>query len=465
MTFSVLLLAVLLLQLRAFFELPILTKYQVVPSENMVSISFNEYVSSNYEVWHHSDAVVQSPLRVNYNITLLHMMCEHVNLHVSDTKNAIHDQVKVPIDRFGHSAKAKVKQNPYGKTHGIEPIEIPLVSTTRASTAITMSNYQKIFATNPYTIVLFCTRQSTYCHGPGSIDNTWENLAYDVHSNSNSPLYHAILVAKVNCDESKELCKDVPLFPTVRLFKGSLHRLPDYTGDRTVTTLTRYLTDILSEESRISVSDTVAQEAFRASLVQSHTDHPGCMLTGTYSLTYSLTHSPTYSLTHLGYSYLTKLPAVIKFQFEPKHYDPNPKVFNTKHIINSLSFGQPLTRAQQQSVSGIPTDVFPLKYSIENQNIVQEKSCHQVTLSSTSVQEKGVSTSLYHLNEQACIAAVGADSQTMQVHVAASTLSTNIVKKSKNIGERGIVAASLIAVLSLLYYTSNHILMDLDLIG
>ncbi len=445
LTFSVLLLAVLLLQLRAFFELPILTNYEVIPSSNMASISFNEYVSYNYEVRHYSDAVIQSPLRVNYNITILHMMCEHINMYVSDTNNAIHDQVKVPIDRFGHSAKPRVKQNPYGKTTGIEPIEIPLVSTSKASTVITTSNYHKVFTASPFTIVLFCSPQSKYCRGPGSIENTWENLAYDVHKNSNGSLYRALTVATVNCDESKDLCKDIPLFPTVRLFKGTLHRLPDYNGDRTVMTLSKYLHDVLSEESRISAADQLAQDIFRKSLVQSHTDHPGCLLT--------------------GYSYVTKLPAVIKFRFEPKYHDPNPKMLTTKHVINSLSFGQPLTREQQQSVSSIPKDVFHLKHTVDSHHAVQDKSCHMVTIATTSVQEKGTSATLYHLNEQACSTAGDADYKTIQFNIAGSTLSSSIIKKSKNIGERSIIIASLVAVLALLYYTSNHILMDLDVIG
>ena len=116
-------------------------------------------------------------------------------------------------------------------------------------------------------------------------------------------------------------------------------------------------------------------------------------------------------------------------------------------------------------MSSIPKDVFHLKHTVENHNTVQDKSCHMITISTTSVQEKRTSTTLYHLNEDVCSTAGDADYKTIQLNVAGSSLASSIIKKSKNIGERSIIILSFVAVLALLYYASNHILMDLDIIG
>jgi hypothetical protein len=140
-------------------------------------------------------------------------------------------------------------------------------------------------------------------------------------------------IAKIDCMAESDLCREekVMAFPTLRWYENGKHITPEYKMDRTVQAMVGFAKRKLEmnekfkdwEKGALDRGDSDADiEKKRKLFSQSRPEHPSCQVSG-----------------HLM---VNRVPGNFHIEAKSKNHNLNSAMTNLTHIVNHLSFGEPL---------------------------------------------------------------------------------------------------------------------------
>jgi len=303
------------------------------------------------------DTNSDAQLRINFNITLMDLSCEFATIDVYDvlgtnTQNISKNVEKWQLDETGvkriFSGRNKMQSDIKHDEHH------PDIETLHANGVhaipINEETFDDFLKEHKFTFVNFYAPWCIWCQ---RLEPTWEAFAEDLESLEGGPDEIQVDVAKVDCVENRNLCaaQRVMAFPTLRLFKEGQIFAPDYKLDRTVAQLKSYAKDKLALEEKMKEWHPSRRERVEAQ----NKEHPGCMLS--------------------GFLLVNRVPGNFHLEARSKHHNLNAAMANISHIVNHLSFGQPLKSDQLRKMKRFPE--FSSSISPLDSNVYVTKDFHQ----------------------------------------------------------------------------------------
>jgi thiol-disulfide isomerase/thioredoxin len=166
---------------------------------------------------------------------------------------------------------------------------------------------------------------------------TWEKFAQEVRS-----LGMPVGIGKVDCMAQADLCRDAKVlaFPTLRWYHSGEPVAPDYKMDRTVDALLGFAKRKLEMDEKFKEWDKKTENADaeerdrKRKLYQQHRpEFTGCQVSG-----------------HLM---VNRVPGNFHIEARSKNHNLNAAMTNLSHVVNHLSFGDPLSEGTSRSVQRI----------------------------------------------------------------------------------------------------------------
>lgn len=162
---------------------------------------------------------------------------------------------------------------------------------------------------------------------------TWEKFAQQV-KNDGMP----VGVAKVDCMAEADLCRDqrIMAFPTLRWYHDGEAVFPDYKMDRTVDNFMSFAKRKLEMDDKfkewVSKQENVSdeeKEKKKTLYQQNRPDHPGCQVS--------------------GFLMVNRVPGNFHIEAKSKSHNLNAAMTNVSHIVNHLSFGEPMDEKDRKT--------------------------------------------------------------------------------------------------------------------
>ena len=179
----------------------------------------------------------------------------------------------------------------------------------------------------------FVDMYAPWCIWCQKLAPTWELFATEV-GNAVMP----IGVGKIDCVKEANLCRklQVMAFPTLRWFHNGEPVSPDYKMDRTVSALMGFAKRKLDMDEKFKEwdkkqthLDDASREAKRQLFQQNRPEHPACQVSG-----------------HL---FVNRVPGNFHIEARSKNHNLNAAMTNLSHIVNHLSFGEPIETASRKT--------------------------------------------------------------------------------------------------------------------
>jgi thiol-disulfide isomerase/thioredoxin len=288
-------------------------------------------------------------LRINFNITMIDMPCEFASIDVYDvlgtnTQNVTKNIEKWQLDENGikriFSGRNKEQKAIQHDTH--HPDIETLHENGVHATPIGIDTFDEFVKDHKFSFVNFYAPWCVWCQ---RLEPTWEAFAEELEKLDGTPDEIQVDVAKVDCVANRQLCADqrVMAFPTLRLFKDGEIFAPDYKMDRTITALKEYAKSKLDLEEKMKEWHPKRRERIE----NQNKEHPGCLLTG-----------------HL---LVNRVPGNFHLEARSNQHNLNAAMTNVSHIVNHLSFGQPLQKDQLKKMKRFPEfseSISPLDSSV-----------------------------------------------------------------------------------------------------
>jgi len=199
----------------------------------------------------------------------------------------------------------------------------------------------------------FVNFYAPWCIWCQRLEPTWEAFAEELETLEGTPEEIQVDVAKVDCVASRNLCsaQRVMAFPTLRLFKDGAIFAPDYKQDRTVAALKEYVKGKIDLEEKMKDWHPKRRERIESQ----NKEHPGCMLS--------------------GYLLVNRVPGNFHLEARSNQHNLNAAATNLSHVVNHLSFGQPLKSDQLKKMKRFPefsSSIAPL-----DSNVYVNAAMHQ----------------------------------------------------------------------------------------
>lgn len=216
--------------------------------------------------------------------------------------------------------------------------------------ALTEDSFDPFLKEHKFSFVNFYAPWCIWCQ---RLEPTWEAFAEELERNEHSANEIQVDVAKVDCVANRNLCsaQRIMAFPTLRLFKEGAVFAPDYKQDRTLVGLQEYAKAKLELEEKMKDWHPLRKERIEAQNKQ----HPGCMLA--------------------GYLLVNRVPGNFHLEARSNQHNLNAAMTNLSHVVNHLSFGQPLKSDQLKKMKKFPEfseNIAPL-----DANVYLNKDFHQ----------------------------------------------------------------------------------------
>lgn len=208
--------------------------------------------------------------------------------------------------------------------------------------AIDQESFGSFVKDHKFSFVNFYAPWCVWCQ---RLEPTWEAFAEEVQRLDGTPEEIQVDIAKVDCVANRQLCADqrVMAFPTLRLFKEGEIFAPDYKMDRTIVALKEYAKSKLELEEKMKEWHPKRRERIESQ----NKEHPGCMLS--------------------GYLLVNRVPGNFHLEARSNQHNLNAAMTNLSHIVNHLSFGQPLRSDQLKKMKRFPEfsdSIAPLDSSV-----------------------------------------------------------------------------------------------------
>jgi len=303
------------------------------------------------------DTNADTQLRINFNITLMDLSCEYAAIDVYDvlgtnTQNITKNVEKWQLDENGvkriFNGRNKEQKDIAHDTH--HPDIATLHENGVHALALDEETFPAFLAEHKFSFVNFYAPWCIWCQ---RLEPTWEAFAEELEAMEGTPEEIQIDVAKVDCVANRNLCsaQRVMAFPTLRLFKEGQVFAPDYKQDRTVASLREYAKSKLDLEEKMKEWHPKRRERIESQNVE----HPGCMVSG-----------------HL---LVNRVPGNFHLEARSNQHNLNAAMTNLSHVVNHLSFGQPLKSDQLKKMKRFPE--FSSSISPLDANVYVNRDFHQ----------------------------------------------------------------------------------------
>jgi len=285
------------------------------------------------------DENTQPQLRLNFNITMLDVHCDYVSVDVWDALGTNRQNVTKNVEKWQiseegaklFSGRNREQREVRHEEHDRTLEEMHEEDGVHADD-LNKDNHKEWMVDNEMAFVDFFAPWCVWCQ---RLAPTWEKFAVEIKS-----LNMPVGVAKVDCMAEVDLCKTekVMAFPTLRWYEGGKPITPDYKMDRTVQAMTSFAKRKL--EMNVKFKDwekgAVARgesdeniDKKRKLFSQSRPEHPSCQVSG-----------------HLM---VNRVPGNFHIEAKSKNHNLNSAMTNLTHIVNHLSFGEPLDQTSRRS--------------------------------------------------------------------------------------------------------------------
>ena len=282
------------------------------------------------------DENIEPQIRLNFNITMLDLHCDFASVDVWDalgtnrqnvTKNVDKWQIDEDGQRRIFSGRNREARDLLHDEHD-QTLEEMHAEGGALTVELTEANFDEFLQANDMAFVDLFAPWCVWCQ---RLAPTWEKFAQEVKK-ENMP----IGVGKIDCMAQANLCRKqkIMAFPTLRWFQNGEAVTPDYKMDRTVDALVGFAKRKLEMDERYKKWQETAgndedAEKKRKLFQQSRPEHPGCQLSG-----------------HLM---VNRVPGNFHIEAKSKNHNLNAAMTNLTHIVNHLSFGDPIDENSRKS--------------------------------------------------------------------------------------------------------------------
>lgn len=286
------------------------------------------------------DENTQPQLRLNFNITMLDLHCDYVSVDVWDALGTNRQNVTKNVEKWQLSDTGEVRlfsgrnreqREVRHEEHDRSLEEMHEEDGVHAA-ELTEANFQGWLDEHEMAFVDLFAPWCVWCQ---RLAPTWEKFAQEVKK-----LEMPVGVGKIDCMEQANLCRTqkVMAFPTLRWYHNGEPMSPDYKMDRTVQALTGYARRKLEMDDRFKEWDQKAKEEGtteeerekkRQLFRQNRPEHPACQVSG-----------------HLM---VNRVPGNFHIEAKSKNHNLNAAMTNLTHIVNHLSFGEPMDQQSRRT--------------------------------------------------------------------------------------------------------------------
>jgi protein disulfide-isomerase-like protein len=283
------------------------------------------------------DENTQPQIRLNFNITMLDLHCDFVSVDVWDAlgtnrQNITKNVEKWQIDADGRRRVFSGRNRETREVRHDEHDETLEEITAEGAHAVelTEANWDQFLADNE---MAFIDMFAPWCFWCQKLAPTWEKVAQEVKS-AGMP----VGIGMVDCVKEANLCRKakVMAFPTLRWFRSGEPSTPDYEMDRTVDALISFAKRKLTMDDKFKEWDKKqtgatdeTREAKRQLYNQNRPKHPSCQVSG-----------------HL---FVNRVPGNFHIEANSKNHNLNAAMTNLSHVVNHLSFGDPVETASRKT--------------------------------------------------------------------------------------------------------------------
>lgn len=285
------------------------------------------------------DPISDQLLRINFNITVLDLPCEFAVIDVVDVLGTRNDNVTKNVNKWQIDS-AGFRRNYEGRNSEQRDLkhdshEEHQLKEGEHAVPIDQANFEGWLRDNHYVFVNFYAPWCIWCQ---RLEPVWEAFAERAEEDKTP-----ISIVKVDCVANRELCmsQKIQAFPTLRVFKDSKAQPPDYRSDRTVDAFNEFVLQRLAQDKQVADMDHATRKAHLERLESQRDDHPGCLMS--------------------GFLLVNRVPGNFHIEARSKHHNLNPVMSNISHVVNHLSFGPALSRAQTRRVDELPKEFFDIE--------------------------------------------------------------------------------------------------------
>lgn len=266
------------------------------------------------------------------------MPCEYAVVDVVDILGTRNDNVtkninKWKVDSFGirqtyEGRNIEQRDLDHDEHHDLDSL---LLNGIHAR-SVDAADFDGMMKENKYNFVNFYAPWCIWCQ---RLEPVWEAFAEKIDRER-----LAVNVVKVDCVANAQLCtsQNIQAFPTLRLFKDGKVVPGDYRSDRTVDAIFNFIKDKVSLDTQIDNLPLHQKVAHEEKQIQMNEDHPGCMM--------------------VGYLVVNRVPGNFHIEARSKHHNLNPVLANVSHIVNSMSFGNLISKRALRQLESIPKEFF-----------------------------------------------------------------------------------------------------------
>mmetsp|Transcript_18878 Transcript_18878/g.46776 ORF Transcript_18878/g.46776 Transcript_18878/m.46776 type:complete len:480 (-) Transcript_18878:27-1466(-) len=276
-------------------------------------------------------------IRLNFNITMLDLQCDYVSVDVWDAlgtnrQNVTKNVEKWQITESGERQYSGRNREQRAVTHEEHDRTLEEMHEEDGVHAVelTEQNFNQFVADNEMAFVDLFAPWCVWCQ---RLAPTWEKFAQEVKK-----LKMPVGVGKVDCMAQANLCRaqKVMAFPTIRWYHLGQPISPEYKMDRTVQALVGYSKRKLEMDEKYkeweakAVDTSQEEKDEKRKLFQAHRpEHPACQVS--------------------GFLMVNRVPGNFHIEAKSKNHNLNSAMTNLTHIVNHLSFGDPMDRQSRRT--------------------------------------------------------------------------------------------------------------------
>jgi thiol-disulfide isomerase/thioredoxin len=270
-------------------------------------------------------------IRLNFNITMLDLHCDYVSVDVWDALGTNRQNVTKNVEKWQISESGEDRQysgrnrEQRAVTHEEHDKTLEEMHEEDGVHAIdlTDANWESFHEEHEMAFVDLYAPWCVWCQ---RLAPTWEKFAQEVKK-----VKMPVGIGKVDCMAQANLCRSqkVMAFPTVRWYHLGQPISPEYKMDRTVQALMGFAKRKLEMDEKYKEWESKAVDASqdekdeKRKLFQAHRpDHPTCQIS--------------------GFLMVNRVPGNFHIEAKSKNHNLNSAMTNLTHIVNHLSFGEPV---------------------------------------------------------------------------------------------------------------------------
>jgi len=279
------------------------------------------------------DENTQPQLRLNFNITMADVHCDYVSVDVWDALGTNRQNVTKNVEKWQlsedgttrlFSGRNREQRAVRDEEHDRTLEEMHEEDGVHAFD-LKKDNFKGWIEEHEMAFIDMFAPWCVWCQ---RLAPTWEKFAVEIKK-----LNMPVGVAKIDCMAESDLCRDekVMAFPTLRWYENGKQITPEYKMDRTVQAMVAFAKRKLEMNEKFkdwelgaaARGDSDAEiDKKRKLFSQSRPEHPSCQVSG-----------------HLM---VNRVPGNFHIEAKSKNHNLNSAMTNLTHVVNHLSFGEPL---------------------------------------------------------------------------------------------------------------------------